>query len=54
MMEKEGMRLVRRFRFTPDDIMSADTYHAESVEVWAGNDVEYALEKAEWEKQSKL
>ena len=45
------MRLVRRFRLTPDDILSADTYHAESVEVWAGDDVEYALEKGEWGKQ---
>ena len=32
-MEKAGMVLVRRFRITPDDILSADTYHAASVEV---------------------
>lgn len=49
-MEKAGLTLIRRFRITPDNIMSADTYHAESVEVWDGDDVEYALEKAEWEK----
>ncbi len=44
------MTFVRSFRLTPDDILSADTFHAESVEVWDGDDVEYALGKAEWEK----
>jgi RimJ/RimL family protein N-acetyltransferase len=47
-MEKAGMTFVRSFRLTPDDILSADTFHAEFVEVWDGDDVEYAIEKAEW------
>lgn len=53
-MEKAGMTLVRRFRITPDDIVSADTYHAESVEVWDGDDVEYAIEKAELTKSGRF
>lgn len=48
-MEKAGMTLMRRFRITPEDILSADTYHAESVEIWDGDDVEYAIEKLKWE-----
>lgn len=47
-MEKAGMRFVRRFRLSSADILSADTFHAESAEVWDGDDVEYALEKGEW------
>jgi len=49
-MEKLGMRLVRRFRITADEIARSDTYHAESVEVWDGDDVEYAIERAAWER----
>ena len=37
-MEKLGMTLVRRFRLTADEIVQSDTYHAESVEVWDGDD----------------
>jgi RimJ/RimL family protein N-acetyltransferase len=48
-MEKVGMRLVRRFRLTPEDILDSDTFYTESVEVWDGDDVEYAIEKSEWE-----
>ena len=44
-MEKAGMTFVRSFRITPDDILSADTYHAASVAVWDGDDVEYAIER---------
>ena len=50
-MEKLGMTLVRRFRITAEDIARADTYHATSLEVWEGDDVEYALERADWEGQ---
>jgi RimJ/RimL family protein N-acetyltransferase len=48
-MEKLGMTLVRRFRFTPTDLVHAATYHAASQELWDGDDVEYALTKADWE-----
>lgn len=49
-MEKAGMRLVRCFRLTPSDIQNADTFHTESVEVWDGDDVEYAIEKTTWSR----
>lgn len=48
-LEKLGMTLVRRFRLTPDEIAGSDTYHVESVEVWEGDDVEYAIERVEWQ-----
>ena len=48
-MEKSGMTLVRRFRITPADLITADTYHTGSLEVWDGDDVEYAVEKLDWE-----
>ena len=47
-MEKVGMRFVRAFRITPEDMMKVDTYHTESLEVWEGEDVVYALEREEW------
>jgi RimJ/RimL family protein N-acetyltransferase len=47
-MEKVGMRLVRRFRLTPEDLMKADSFHDTSLEIWDGDDVEYALERADW------
>ena len=46
-MEKVGMRFVRAFRITPEDMMKVDTYHTESLEVWDGEDVAYALEREE-------
>jgi RimJ/RimL family protein N-acetyltransferase len=51
-MEKAGMILVRRFRLTVEDLQSVDTFHSDAVEVWDGDDVEYALEKNDWEKQT--
>ena len=45
------MTLVRRFRLTPEDLANADTFHTDSAEVWDGDDVEYALERTDWEKQ---
>jgi RimJ/RimL family protein N-acetyltransferase len=47
-MEKVGMTLVRRFRLTVDDLIRSDTSYVEAVELWDGDDVEYALEKADW------
>ncbi|MEZ4592182.1 MAG: GNAT family N-acetyltransferase [Chloroflexota bacterium] len=51
-MEKAGMTLVRRFRLTPEELQAADTFHTDSMEIWDGDDVEYALDKSAWEKQS--
>lgn len=51
-MEKVGMTLVRRFHLTIEDLQSVDTFHSDAVEIWDGDDVEYALEKAVWNKQA--
>lgn len=48
-MEKAGMTLVRTFRMTPAELAA----HGISPDaVWDGDDVEYALEKADWERQA--
>jgi RimJ/RimL family protein N-acetyltransferase len=48
-LEKAGMRLVRRYRPTAAELaahgLPADT------SLWEGEDLEYALERAEWERQ---
>ncbi len=49
-MEKVGMTLRRTFRLTSEDLSHADTHHASSLEPWDGDDVEYAMERAEWER----
>jgi RimJ/RimL family protein N-acetyltransferase len=47
-MEKLGMTVVRRFRITPADIQASDTCHSTSTEIWDGDEVEYALDLADW------
>ncbi|HHX63537.1 MAG TPA: GNAT family N-acetyltransferase [Chloroflexi bacterium] len=51
-MEKCGMTLARHFRLTPDDLAAMDT-HVASQEIWDGDDVEYALDRADWERQNR-
>ena len=46
-MEKIGMRFVRAFRYTPEDIKKSDTSMTDSVAVWDGDDVEYALSNSQ-------
>ncbi|MGE0543770.1 MAG: GNAT family N-acetyltransferase [Dehalococcoidia bacterium] len=50
-MEKLGMTLVRTFRITPTDLGAHGTYHVTSTDVWDGDDVEYALEREEWQRR---
>jgi RimJ/RimL family protein N-acetyltransferase len=50
-MEKAGLRLVRTFRITPEELAAAGTFQVTSQEPWDGDDVEYALDKANWEQQ---
>ena len=50
-MEKAGLTLVRTYRMTLADLHATDTYHTTSEDLWDGDDVEYALEKAVWERQ---
>jgi RimJ/RimL family protein N-acetyltransferase len=49
-MEKAGLTLVRAFRLTPADLAAEGTFHATADEIWDGDDVEYALERADWER----
>ncbi|MEM8535576.1 MAG: GNAT family N-acetyltransferase [Chloroflexota bacterium] len=53
-MEKVGMKLMRTFRITVDDLVHSGSFHSTSLEVWDGADVEYALERADWERQEML
>lgn len=53
-MEKLGMTLVRRFRVSPADLAAHGTYQVTSTDGWDGDDVEYALEKADWERQEAV
>jgi RimJ/RimL family protein N-acetyltransferase len=50
-MEKVGMALVRTYRLTPADLAAGGTFHTTAQEVWDGDDVEYALERADWERR---
>ncbi len=50
-MEKAGMTLVRTFRFTPAELQAMGEYQVGSDDIWDGDDVEYALQKSEWEQQ---
>jgi RimJ/RimL family protein N-acetyltransferase len=51
-MEKAGLTLVRRFRYTPADLAAAGTFQDDpAAGGWVGEDVEYALTRADWERQ---
>jgi RimJ/RimL family protein N-acetyltransferase len=52
-MEKAGLTLSRRFRLTIADLDSVDTYHVSSQDLWDGDDVEYSLQKSDWEQQER-
>lgn len=50
-MEKVGMRLVRTFRFSPEELETIGvTSPASFFEVFPGDEVEYAIAKDEWEQ----
>ena len=51
-MEKAGMRLMRRFRLTPEALQETETFHTEDIEVWDGDDLEYAIVKLDWKRPS--
>ena len=52
-MEKAGMRLSRRFRLIPAELDGVDTYHVSSHDLWDRDDLEYSLQKSDWEKQER-
>ena len=50
-MEKLGMTLARTYRPTLADLQASDSFDGGAVqEVWDGDDVEYELTKADWER----
>lgn len=51
-MEKAGLALARTYRLTPADLATGGTFHSTAQEVWDGDEVEYALEKATWERDA--
>jgi RimJ/RimL family protein N-acetyltransferase len=50
-MEKAGLTLVRTYRLTPAELLTL--YGITCPELFDGDDVEYALNKAEWEQQEE-
>jgi RimJ/RimL family protein N-acetyltransferase len=55
-MEKVGLSLVRRFRYTQDDLLAQQTFDSASQpddEPWEGDEVEYALCKDDWERLAR-
>jgi RimJ/RimL family protein N-acetyltransferase len=52
-LEKAGLALVRRFRLAAADLEAVDTYHVASDDLWEGDDLEYAIRKADWEQQGR-
>ncbi len=50
-MEKAGLTLVRAYRLTSADLLGQESYQAASPEPWDGDDVEYALAKADGERR---
>lgn len=49
-MEKLGMRLARVYRYTAADFAADSATHLTEGALWDGDDVEYAITRAEWEK----
>lgn len=52
-MEKLGMRHVRSFRYSAEEIGASDTAYTESMDVWPGEDVEYTITRAEWKEMER-
>jgi RimJ/RimL family protein N-acetyltransferase len=50
-MERLGLTHVRSYRLTPEELAEPGTFQSASQEAWDGDEVEYALEKGDWERQ---
>jgi RimJ/RimL family protein N-acetyltransferase len=48
-LEKIGMKLVRKFRISAEDLEKTGTFFAGALEIWDGYDLEYALTRSEWQ-----
>lgn len=53
-MERIGLRFVRAYRMTPEELAAEATTFVSADGLWDGDDVEYALLKSEWERQEAL
>ena len=53
-MEKAGLHLARSFRLSPAELAAEGDTFVPGQEVWAGEDVEYELTRAEWEQSRRL
>lgn len=49
-LEKAGLTLVRSYRLSPAELAATDTFDGAAQDVWEGDEVEYALLKADWER----
>ena len=50
-MEKLGMTLARTWRMTHEELLAADSFSGVALDLWDGDDVEYALLKDNWARQ---
>ncbi len=53
-MEKAGMRHVRSFRLTSQDLAASPTVEPTGGDPWDGDDVEYAITRAEWAARARI
>ncbi len=54
-LEKAGLKLVRRYRMTMAEMLSQGVNaHTPSEALWDGDDIEYGLLKTEWEQQQPI
>ncbi|HEY7851322.1 MAG TPA: GNAT family N-acetyltransferase [Ktedonobacterales bacterium] len=51
-MEKCGLRLASTFRLTPADLVAQAGTFIPGQDLWDGDDVEYELSRADWERQA--
>jgi len=50
-MEKAGLTFVRAYRPTPAELAAVGAFQPASADVWDGDEVEYALDRATWEQR---
>ncbi len=50
-LEKCGLAHIRSFRLSPADLAAEATHAGDAGEIWEGDEVEYALEWADWARR---
>ena len=53
-MEKAGLTFVRAYRPTPAELAAVGTFQPAATDVWDGDEVEYALDRATWEQREAV